>query len=57
MFDLLERHNIIRPELMEQALSVLKREIVAELTDNHRFAPRGTGYLLPETWTDQVYGA
>jgi len=42
---------------MEQALSVLKREIVAELTDNHRFAPRGTGYLLPETWTDQVYGA
>jgi nucleoid DNA-binding protein len=43
MFDLLERHNIIRPELMEQALSVLKREIVAELTDNHRLHLEGLG--------------
>jgi nucleoid DNA-binding protein len=43
MLDQLERHNIIRPELMEQALSVLKREIVAELTDNHRLHLEGLG--------------
>lgn len=39
----LERHNIMRPELMEQALSVLKREIVAELTDNLRLRLEGLG--------------
>jgi hypothetical protein len=36
-------HNLIRPEIMDSALSLLQRLIVEQLTDNHRLHIEGLG--------------
>ncbi|MBR5728736.1 MAG: hypothetical protein IKX61_00810 [Prevotella sp.] len=41
--DHLERHHIMNAEVLESALSVLQREIVEQLTDNHRVHLEGLG--------------